>query len=279
MSFRERFSGKISIVTKTGGLHSHNISKPPSKITKKPKLNPLRGPHSANARLMAPEQSVLTTDVKPLLSHRPTMSHRPTVSDLGFFSTNNSLPPSKPPSENSILLPSVNQSNHHLTSNPEPPSPQYRASKEPRDLNLNETESRRAVDYQPYTLSDYKRLQPKNGYFELGKLQPNLETDEYKQKKAKYDRARQFGQMYTNLNKNLPKGPTKPKPKPKGKSKREIALEFASRLPKPCPPPKPAVKRANSAVDDGSELKELERIHNQDRMNVEVIEKKYGLVS
>ena len=42
--------------------------------------------------------------------------------------------------------------------------------------------SARHIDYTPKSLEEYKQLQPKGGYYELGKLRPDLNSEELVEK-------------------------------------------------------------------------------------------------
>ena len=57
----------------------------------------------------------------------------------------------------------------------------------------------RRRSYQPYTLQDFKRIQPKK-YLELGSLQPNLTTKEHKAKVAKAEKVKQYAERQRALN-------------------------------------------------------------------------------
>ncbi|KAL0232570.1 hypothetical protein GEMRC1_011317 [Eukaryota sp. GEM-RC1] len=202
-SFKHRFSGKISVVTKTGGLAGHITNLSAQQKSK----NFNRGPHSAVARLGGHYEDFIT---KKPLPPKP-LTHRPTVSDLSMFVNNDRS------SQNQFHLPSVSDSSsftsidYHSFSKPQ--SSQSVSLAAAANVRLG-----KKVDYEPYTLEDYRRIAPKQ-YIELGKLQPNLETDEHKAKKEKYDRMKQYGSLYTEHNKAMPKRPSIPKKPPKPKSK------------------------------------------------------------
>lgn len=164
----------------------------------------------------------------------------------------------------------------------------------------------RPVQYEPCKLAQYKKEKPA-GYYELGKLQPDLNSDELVQKRANAERIKAFSKGLRDINK-ASSGTKKPvenneqSPK-KPKSTRDKALEFAKRVPKPkaqrgspeddggAPPaakqsvsskPLPHVaapsRPINSVIDDdseddelSSELQQLQQRHQQSRAQVDAI--------
>ncbi|EEY58561.1 uncharacterized protein PITG_10651 [Phytophthora infestans T30-4] len=95
----------------------------------------------------------------------------------------------------------------------------------------------RTVQYEPCKLAQYKKEKP-DGYYELGKLQPDLNTDELVEKRAKNDRIKAFSQNLRTINKNTqskkPVDATKEQlANAKPRSSREKGLAFAKRVPKP----------------------------------------------
>ncbi|POM80747.1 Hypothetical protein PHPALM_1375 [Phytophthora palmivora] len=93
----------------------------------------------------------------------------------------------------------------------------------------------RTVQYEPCKLSQYKKEKP-DGYYELGKLQPDLNTDELVEKRAKNERIKAFSQNLRAINKSAQaKKPvdTKIESEIKPKSTREKGLAFAKQVPKP----------------------------------------------
>ncbi|GMF43392.1 unnamed protein product [Phytophthora fragariaefolia] len=106
----------------------------------------------------------------------------------------------------------------------------------------------RPVQYEPCKLSQYKKEKP-DGYYELGKLQPDLNTDELVEKRAKNERIKAFSQNLRVINKNaqvkaLVESTNEQKPTTKPKSTREKGLAFARRV------PKPRMQRPDSAVGE-----------------------------
>lgn len=99
----------------------------------------------------------------------------------------------------------------------------------------------RPVQYEPCKLSQYKKEKPAE-YYELGKLQPDLNSEDLVQKRANAERIKAFSKNLRAINKA-----TQPKksdsnndspPAPSGAAKtsastRLKALEFAKRIPKP----------------------------------------------
>ncbi|CAM9796063.1 unnamed protein product, partial [Phaeothamnion confervicola] len=89
--------------------------------------------------------------------------------------------------------------------------------------------------FRPYTLRDYRRRQPAKGaYLELGRLPPDLDTDELVAKRANIDRIKEFSKNLREINKRQqgqtpPHRRTEPAPEP---CARERALAFAKTLPR-----------------------------------------------
>ena len=117
---------------------------------------------------------------------------------------------------------------------------------EPRPARL--LEEARAVEYNPCTLDEYRRQKPKE-YVELGKLQPDLNSDDLVAKRANAERVRQFSKNLKSINMGhmAMKGATPAQEAAAQKenqvvSKRERMREFARhRVPKPrarSPPPR-----------------------------------------
>ncbi|KAG7396743.1 hypothetical protein PHYBOEH_001819 [Phytophthora boehmeriae] len=117
----------------------------------------------------------------------------------------------------------------------------------PREINENRvvteqdqlafSRKARQVQYEPCKLSQYKKEKP-DGYYELGKLQPDLNTDELVEKRAKNERIKAFSKNLRILNKNVQskkpaESSTEQSAVNKPKSTREKGLAFAKRVPKP----------------------------------------------
>ncbi|KAK1933826.1 hypothetical protein P3T76_011586 [Phytophthora citrophthora] len=159
----------------------------------------------------------------------------------------------------------------------------------------------RPVQYEPCKLSQYKKEKP-DGYYELGKLQPDLNSDELVEKRATKERIKAFSQNLRVINKNAQsKKPAEEKESAatvKPKSTREKGLAFAKRVPKPrlsqrsdsaegeiptinsrAPPTKiPKSKNPNVVLDDDSdedelnaELLQLQQRHEASRAEVEAL--------
>lgn len=95
----------------------------------------------------------------------------------------------------------------------------------------------RPVQYEPCKLSQYKKEKP-DGYYELGKLQPDLNTDELVEKRAKIERMKAFSQNRRTINKNIQAKKPADAPREqlvvlKPASTREKGIAFAKRVPKP----------------------------------------------
>ncbi|GMF30289.1 unnamed protein product [Phytophthora lilii] len=159
----------------------------------------------------------------------------------------------------------------------------------------------RPVQYEPCKLSQYKKEKP-DGYYELGRLQPDLNTDELVEKRAKNERIKAFSQNLRAINKNAqtkkPADASTEQAATKPKSTREKGLAFAKRVPKPklsqisdsadgevstrtsraprTRVPKP--KNPNVVIDDDSdddefnaELQQLQQRHEASRAEVEAL--------
>lgn len=157
----------------------------------------------------------------------------------------------------------------------------------------------RPVQFEPCKLSQYKKEKP-DGYYELGKLQPDLNTDELVEKRAKNERIKAFSANLRNINKGAQakKPPTDARQDQAGtkpKSTREKALAFAKRVPKPrlshrdsadidVPTSSrtqsqiPKTKAATNVLDDDSdddeisaELFQLQQRHEASRAEVDAL--------
>ncbi|KAF4318922.1 hypothetical protein BBO99_00006926 [Phytophthora kernoviae] len=158
----------------------------------------------------------------------------------------------------------------------------------------------RPVQFEPCKLSQYKKEKP-DGYYELGKLQPDLNTDELVEKRAKNERIKAFSQNLRTINKNVQsKKPAESSNEQaaitKPKSTREKGLAFAKRVPKPRPSQRyegndstasnpsssriqpPKAKGVNSVLDEDSdddevsaELRQLQLRHEASRAEVDAL--------
>lgn len=170
----------------------------------------------------------------------------------------------------------------------------------------------RPVQYEPCKLSQYKKEKPAE-YYELGKLQPDLNSDELVQKRANAERIKAFSKNLRVINKT-----TQPSKKnesnndsqpaavkaaaAKNASTRLKALEFAKRIPKPKHSSRsspeddaassssptsnvqsiaPSSRPINSVLDDdseddqvSSELQQLQLRHQLSRAQVDALIKK-----
>lgn len=159
----------------------------------------------------------------------------------------------------------------------------------------------RPVHYEPCKLSQYKKEKP-DGYYELGKLQPDLNSEELVQKRANQERIKAFSKNLRQINKAAPaKKPaadSNNESPSKAKSSRAKALAFAKHVPKPRqtrpnsgesingggtrrigsglanPPARPI----NSVLDDdsdedemSSELQQLQMRHQASRAQVDAL--------
>eukprot|EP01033_Poteriospumella_lacustris_P001653 gene1653-1205_t len=127
------------------------------------------------------------------------------------------------------------------------PSPKDQSPKSPSHLTDQErlfyTKQPRHVEFKPYTLQQYKMIKPKE-YVELGKLKPDLNTDELIAKRKNLDRIKEFSKQLRQVNADIltqqPKLPSATEQndlqiaRQKYESTRQRALEFAkSNVPKP----------------------------------------------
>ncbi|KAH7465970.1 uncharacterized protein KRP23_11947 [Phytophthora ramorum] len=215
----------------------------------------------------------------------------------------NDYPDTQPPRQ----APSIRSPDRSTTN-----APSQNSSKEcrsPREINENRvltdqdqlafSRKARPVQYEPCKLSQYKKEKP-DGYYELGKLQPDLNTDELVGKRAKNERIKAFSQNLRTINKNAPtkKSADTSNATSKPKSTREKGLAFAKRVPKPrlsqrsdsaegeIPTISPRASRThipkpknpNVVIDDDSddeelnaELLQLQQRHEASRAEVEAL--------
>lgn len=172
----------------------------------------------------------------------------------------------------------------------------------------------RPIKFEPYTLKQYKMIKPKE-YIEFSKLQPDLNSDELRAKRANRERVKEFAKNLHSFNKNVIEH-TKlvaisndcadgdvARPKAVVESSRERALQFAKRI--PAPRPKAMSAEGDKGVRQGrrdsankerdalltardemvtseesrrqSRLLELESKHSFDRQQVSSIKKSLGM--
>lgn len=112
--------------------------------------------------------------------------------------------------------------------------------KQPRDQLFFSRKARPVSNFQPYTLDQYRLVKPEK-YYELGKLQPDLNREDLVAKRKNIDRVKEFSRKLRAMNaKELKTQPWKHRaPVPAGASKRDRALQFAKKIPKPKVQPKP----------------------------------------
>ncbi|CBN75064.1 conserved unknown protein [Ectocarpus siliculosus] len=107
--------------------------------------------------------------------------------------------------------------------------------KTPKDMLLFSKKARQ-VDYKPCTLKEYREAKP-TGYVELGKLQPDLYTDELVAKRANAERIKEFSTNLRKINSDTAAargdGDRRPRPKKKDQDSRTRALAFARKIPLP----------------------------------------------
>ncbi|CAG9328900.1 unnamed protein product [Blepharisma stoltei] len=92
---------------------------------------------------------------------------------------------------------------------------------------------RRAIDFTPYTLKDYKNIR-NDKYYELGGLGPiNIGTEEWEKKKELQDKKKEYAKQVMQANSSLLPPTVVKKPKEKEMSSRQRAIEFAKKIQKP----------------------------------------------
>ncbi|GLD99652.1 hypothetical protein PINS_up008378 [Pythium insidiosum] len=118
----------------------------------------------------------------------------------------------------------------------EPPSPRERNEARVQSDEDQLAFSRRArpVQFAPCTVAQYKKEKPA-GYYELGKLQPDLNAEDLVQKRANRERIKAFSKNLRDINKTVavPKKADDDTAQKKALSTREKALAFAKHIPKP----------------------------------------------
>eukprot|EP00903_Cladosiphon_okamuranus_P009060 g8661.t1 len=173
--------------------------------------------------------------------------------------------------------------------------------KSPKDMLLFSKKARQ-VEYKPCTLKEYRESKP-TGYVELGKLQPDLYTDELVAKRANAERIKEFSANLRKINSGLTAAARRSTAnnraarKEPAQDSRSKGLAFASRIPlpkkrptqqknaAPMEPPldtadpgarRRAGRRANGTPDDErwksrelTELESLEREHDEMRRKVQ----------
>uniref|UniRef100_K3X0L0 Uncharacterized protein n=1 Tax=Globisporangium ultimum (strain ATCC 200006 / CBS 805.95 / DAOM BR144) TaxID=431595 RepID=K3X0L0_GLOUD len=125
--------------------------------------------------------------------------------------------------------------------------PQQKECRSPKEINESRVQSdqdqlafsrkARPVQYEPCKLSQYKKEKSAE-YYELGKLQPDLNSEELVQKRANAERIKAFSKSLRVINKaSQPKKADSnngsPPSRKTASSTRSKALEFAKRIPKP----------------------------------------------
>ncbi|RLN53441.1 hypothetical protein BBJ28_00022821 [Nothophytophthora sp. Chile5] len=159
----------------------------------------------------------------------------------------------------------------------------------------------RPVHYEPCKLSQYKKEKP-DGYYELGKLQPDLNADDLVQKRANKERIKAFSKNLRIINKTAQarkpvEAGNEQTASSKPTSTRDKGLAFAKRLPKPKVPHQPVSEEdhttisttasqnnileetlVNSVIDDDSdddeltaEVLELQLRHQASRAQVDAL--------
>lgn len=157
--------------------------------------------------------------------------------------------------------------------------------------NMRITTEKKEISYKPYTLQQYRKINPKD-YVEFGKLKPDLNTADLVAKRANAERIKQFSKNLNDFNRKniinnvISTGERETRKPAKILSKREKALQFAQNVPKP----KLKVDKATLHTDDSktcrnigvetcptSRIDELTSRHMQSKKQVEAIKKSMGL--
>uniref|UniRef100_A0A7S1SGZ8 Uncharacterized protein n=1 Tax=Tetraselmis chuii TaxID=63592 RepID=A0A7S1SGZ8_9CHLO len=158
-----------------------------------------------------------------------------------------------------------------------------------REEGLAYSKQPRYVEYTPYTMEDFKG-KPYNSkqqkYWELGKIGPDLETDELREKREKAERMKQYAKdahkknmAVSTAKPNKAKGANSAATKPL--SSRERALDFAKNIPKPEVKSKKVAggeDEGPSAREEGemTELDALEAQHRLDQQRIDEIRRELG---
>mmetsp|Transcript_13316 Transcript_13316/g.17788 ORF Transcript_13316/g.17788 Transcript_13316/m.17788 type:complete len:289 (-) Transcript_13316:61-927(-) len=107
--------------------------------------------------------------------------------------------------------------------------------KEPRDQLFFSRKARPVSNFKPYTLQQYRQAKPEK-YYELGKLQPDLNRSDLVAKRHNLSRVKEFSNNLRSINRQIQEKTNHHLRKEKersAQSKREIALSFAKTIPKP----------------------------------------------
>eukprot|EP01041_Mallomonas_annulata_P002338 gene2342-4547_t len=158
----------------------------------------------------------------------------------------------------------------------------------------------RPTAFRPYTLEDYQRIKPQS-YVEMGKLKPDLNSEELVAKRANAQRIKEFSKNLKSFNEQSLQQQRRLPPsseavsvtltKKKEESSRGKALSFAKNIPKPkIPKTNSSPSRTPSGREDEgsdsldaavyeeqSKLLELQARHVDSKRQVEAIKKSLGL--
>ncbi|KDO26322.1 hypothetical protein SPRG_08395 [Saprolegnia parasitica CBS 223.65] len=238
MSFLERFGDKISTVTMHGTLKrsdgSEEVRSGP--LRKKPQAPSALAPRpsagaSNNASLHESYLGTKPDNAKPNNVDDDDDAYEPAEV---VPSKRSPKPQASPPKRATKLV------------KPEKPSPtelnEQRAVTEHDQLAFSK--KARPVQYEPCTLTEYKQEKPA-GYYELGKLKPDLNADDLVEKRANKERIKEFSKNLRAINQTtLKKRDVVETVAPeKTLSTRDKALAFAKdKVPKP----KMVIKKASS---------------------------------
>lgn len=138
----------------------------------------------------------------------------------------------------------------------------------------------RSVQYEPCTLNEYKRTS-NDKYYELGKLQPNLNDTELLAKRANQERIKAFSKSLRTINQQSSTNSRAVKVEPsKVPSARAKALAFAKAIPKPAvrdserPEPTTITKIPEPCSEsNGDALAALQSKHNTIQSQIDAIRK------
>ncbi|CEG41037.1 Protein of unknown function DUF4591 [Plasmopara halstedii] len=258
MSFLDRFRGKIATVTAQGHLKKADGSE--EIRVGAPKRRPQRQVHkllpdnnnddrNVHTKIRQPTNIQSWIDVGPVVSTKPAVSP-PSAREAPCYEYDDEMTGLPGRVSNDVAgsqLPTdvkgtKFQGRRLKNANMQSTSQECRLQKESNDTKapndqLAFSRKARPVQYEPCNLSQYRKEKP-DGYFELGKLQPDLNTDELVEKRAKIERMKAFSQNRRTINKNTQANRPADASRAqvvvsKPASSREKGLAFAKCVPKP----------------------------------------------
>ncbi|OQR94925.1 hypothetical protein ACHHYP_00805 [Achlya hypogyna] len=265
MSFLERFGDKISTVTMHGTLKRSDGSE---EVRSGPLRKKPQPPSALVPKAVASNNAV----------------HEAKADGDSEEETTHSPPPQASPVKKKSS-PKKTKS----TKAPERPTPvdlnEQRVVTEQDQLAFSK--KARPVQFEPCTLSEYKQ-EKHTGYYELGKLKPDLNADDLVEKRANKERIKEFSKNLRAINQTLKKKEVVEVTPEKTLSTRDKALAFAKdkvpkpkvvakKMPSPTPKPikhvarqqAPPVVEATRTIE--SELQQLQMKHRAARAHIEAL--------